>query len=137
MGDLDLKQHEGVGHVTAVEATSASGIRASLDHPIIDADAHLVEYLPALISYLQAEGITSDDLHLTAWTISTPGSISRHVVGRLHSAPDHAHGLVGLPPVALDLATVTAPRLYRRRLDDFGIDFGVVYPSLALGYVDI
>jgi predicted TIM-barrel fold metal-dependent hydrolase len=124
--------------VTAVEATSASGIRASLDHPIIDADAHLVEYLPALISYLQAEGITSDDLHLTAWTnfrprLDTRGmsldDCIRHRITRM--------AWWGLPPVALDLATVTAPRLYRKRLDDFGIDFGVVYPSLALGYVNI
>ena len=42
--------------MTIVERRSASAIRASLDHPIIDADAHLVEYLPALISLSPGRG---------------------------------------------------------------------------------
>jgi predicted TIM-barrel fold metal-dependent hydrolase len=124
--------------VTAIETASASSIRASLDHPIIDADAHLVEHMPALISYLQAEGIGRDDLHLTAWTNFRPRLDTRGV-----SAEESVRLRLtrmawwGLPPSALDLATVTAPRLYRKRLDEFGIDFAVVYPSLALGYINI
>jgi predicted TIM-barrel fold metal-dependent hydrolase len=124
--------------MTTIATTSASSIRASLDHPIIDADAHLVEHIPALVSYLQAEGIGRDDLHLTAWTNFRPRLDTRGM-----SAEDCIRRRItrmawwGLPPSALDLATVTAPRLYRKRLDEFGIDYAVVYPSLALGYVNI
>ena len=30
-------------------------VRKSLDHPVIDADAHIVEYLPALSKFLAEE----------------------------------------------------------------------------------
>src|SRR5204863_238157 len=29
------------------------------------------------------------------------------------------------------------PRLYKKRLDDFGIDFSIVYPSLGLGFIHV
>ena len=31
---------------------SAAEIRAGLDHPVIDSDGHLIEFLPAVMSYL-------------------------------------------------------------------------------------
>jgi hypothetical protein len=124
--------------MTTVDATSAASIRASLDHPIIDADAHLAEHLPVLDSYLEAEGIEAKDLYLTRWTNFRPRLDTRGL-----TAEDRVRLRVtrmawwGVAPNALDLATVTAPRLYRKRLDEFGIDFAVVYPSVAAGYVNI
>jgi predicted TIM-barrel fold metal-dependent hydrolase len=115
--------------------TAAAKIRARLDHPILDADGHLIEHLPALIPYLLREGIAERDLHLTLAAIFRPGIDTRGLSKqdclrlRVPRQPWWA-----LPSSALDLATVTAPRLYRERLDEFGIDFAVVYPSVGIGY---
>jgi predicted TIM-barrel fold metal-dependent hydrolase len=119
-------------------AIDGATIRARLDHPIIDADGHLIEHLPALISHLLQEGIGPGDLHLTLAAIVRPGIDTRGL-----SAQDCVRLRVtraawwALPSDALDLATVTAPRLYRKRLDEFGIDFSVLYPSVGIGYVHI
>ena len=39
---------------------SARTIHDGLDHPILDADGHTVEYLPALIPFFQKAGIADD-----------------------------------------------------------------------------
>jgi predicted TIM-barrel fold metal-dependent hydrolase len=122
-------------NMTTIEATSASSIRASLDHPIIDADGHIIEHLPALIPHLLEQGIERGDLHLTLAAIFRPGLDTR----RMSFEDCVRMGVTkspwwALPSSALDLATVTAPRLYRKRLDEFGIDFSVVYPSVGIGY---
>ena len=36
------------------EAGAAARIRASLDHPVIDSNGHLIEFLPAVMSHLEA-----------------------------------------------------------------------------------
>ena len=36
--------------------SSSAEIRAGLSHPIIDADGHLIEFLPAIRDYLREEG---------------------------------------------------------------------------------
>ena len=40
--------------------TSAQKLRARLGHPVIDADGHTVEFLPALIPYLKKNGVAGD-----------------------------------------------------------------------------
>ena len=121
--------------MTTVAETDARSIRAALDHPIIDADGHLIEHLPALVPHLLREGIEPDDLHLTLAAILRPGIDTRGL-----SVQDCVRLRVtraawwALPSSAIDLATVTAPRLYRQRLDEFGIDFSVVYPSVGIGF---
>jgi predicted TIM-barrel fold metal-dependent hydrolase len=121
--------------MTTVAETDARSIRAALDHPIIDADGHLIEHLPALVPHLLREGVEPDDLHLTLAAILRPGIDTRGL-----SVQDCVRLRVtraawwALPSSAIDLATVTAPRLYRQRLDEFGIDFSVVYPSVGIGF---
>ena len=36
---------------------SAAELRANLGHPVIDADGHTVEFLPALLPYFQKAGV--------------------------------------------------------------------------------
>ena len=52
---------------------SARAIRAGLDHPILDADGHTVEYLPALIPFFQKAGI-ADDLQRFFARLFDPGT---------------------------------------------------------------
>lgn len=120
--------------MTAI-ANDVAAVRARLDHPVIDADGHIIEHLPALIPHLLRQGIDERDLHLTLAAIFRPGidtrglSVQDCMDLRVTRAPWWA-----LPSDARDIATVTAPKLYRARLDEFGIDFAVVYPSIGIGY---
>lgn len=112
---------------------SPAEIRASLDHPVIDADGHLVEYWPELDRRLKAEGIeggmssflqTANFDGSRTWASLSP---EERVAQRSFRAP-----WWGFPNDARDLATATAPRLLYERLDELGIDLAVCYPSVGL-----
>jgi predicted TIM-barrel fold metal-dependent hydrolase len=107
--------------------TSAE-VRAALDHPVIDADAHCIEVTPVLLDYLRDIGgadvaeryrrapikrqfLLDDDA--TAWTTDS-GS------------------WVWPTGNTLDRATASLPSLYAQRLDELGVDFAIVYPSEGL-----
>jgi predicted TIM-barrel fold metal-dependent hydrolase len=120
-----------------IRPTVSEQVRARLDHPVIDADGHSVEFMPALISYLREEGVT--DLGRLFRSIgagfggaSRAGASAAEIrAERIPSGPWWA-----LPAQnTLDVATATFPRLLRERLDQFGIDFAVVYPTVSLGLI--
>lgn len=111
----------------------AAEIRASLDHPIIDADGHIVEYWPELSRYLETEGIeggmralmpTASFDGTRVWATLSP---EQRAAERSYRGP-----WWGFPNDARDLATVTAPRLLYERLDEIGIDLAVCFPSIGL-----
>lgn len=108
-------------------------IRASLDHPIVDADGHVVEYWPALDRYLKQEGVeggmasfitTANFDGSRTWQSLTP---EERVKTRAYRPP-----WWGFPNDARDLATATAPRLLYERLPELGFDFAICYPSVGL-----
>ena len=118
--------------------TDAARLHATLSHPVIDADGHLIEHVPALLQYMLDAGIAPADMHELVAAIVRPDIDTREMtagdMAKLHIARSTWWAL---PSSAYDLATVTAPRLYRQRLDEFGIDFSIVYPSLGLGFIHI
>lgn len=117
-------------------ARAAEEIRARLGHPVIDSDGHTVEFVPALESYLRAEGtsatrpdfkrtITGSLGPLEDWYALTPEERARKRVARgPWGAMFSKH--------AIDQATAFVPRLLHDRLDELGIDVSVVYPSYGL-----
>jgi predicted TIM-barrel fold metal-dependent hydrolase len=118
--------------------TSAE-IHRRLDHPVIDSDGHLAEHLPTLAPYLEQEGIPLDHPALrrlvppyggtdTPWHDQSPveRAATRTPRGPWWSAPARQ---------TVDLATALFPALLHERLDEIGIDFGVVYPSLGLVFL--
>ncbi|MEE2663370.1 MAG: amidohydrolase family protein [Myxococcota bacterium] len=109
-------------------------IREQLDHPVIDADGHLIEFGPALAGFLAEEGIGDPgrlfrDISCGA---GTPG------IDTMTPRERDAVRAVRVPwwatPASntLDLATAMLPELLYERLDDLGIDFAVLYGSAAL-----
>ena len=116
----------------AADTTStAAKLRARLDHPVIDSDGHWVEFGPQLNDYLKLVGGTkaldgfksrpTEDWHLTI-----PLAERRE---RRLDAPVWW----GVPTRnTLDHATSMLPQLLYERLDDFGFDFVVLYPSAGL-----
>lgn len=118
---------------------SALEIRARLDHPIIDADAHTVEFLPALMPYFEKAGVADDvssffsrilDSGGGLWSALTPAERARRRTVRPSwwAVPSRN---------TLDFATASIPSLLYERMDEIGLDFSVVYPSLGLILLDI
>ena len=111
-------------------------VRTRLDHPVIDVDGHLIEQIPEFQRHLRetlggeaTERLTSSPL----WSTMLDAELWQHV----SEAERQQRWLVatpwwGAPGNALDRATALLPGLMAQRLDDFGIDFSIVYPSLGL-----
>ncbi len=119
--------------------TASEKVRAKLDHPVIDADGHTVEFLPALIPYFQKAGI-ADDIQQFFAKVLDPGT-------GLWSALSHEErtrqrtvrpSWWAVPARnTRDFATVSMPALLHERMDELGLDFGVIYPSLGLVLPDV
>ena len=114
---------------------TAPEIRRSLGHPVIDIDGHMAEHLPLLAPYLEQEGLSLDHPSLRrmvppyggtdrSWHEQSPDerAATRTPRGPWWSAPAGR---------TIDLATALFPELLYERLDEIGIDFGVVYPAWA------
>ncbi len=102
-------------------------LRARLDHPVVDGDGHIVESLPLFFRYLAKVG--------------GDGAAERYVDEMrrrpIASSGDRERGdprraWWATPTDARDLATVMLPRLLHERLDELGLDFVILYPSLGL-----
>src|SRR5689334_5493416 len=119
----------GVSHTTA-----SASIRARLSHPVIDADGHWIEFEPTFLDYLkQVGGSTMVERYrrdeystgLRKWVQMTPDE--RRARRPLQPA------WWALPTKnTLDRATAMLPQLLYERMADIGLDFAVVYPTLAL-----
>ena len=119
--------------------TSASELRGKLDHPIIDADGHCVEFLPALLPYFRKEGV-EDEAETLFQRILDPGTGFWSAL----SPAERADRRATRPPWwavparnTRDFATASMPALLYDRMPELGLDFGVVYPSLGLVLPDI
>ena len=112
-------------------------IRARLKHPVIDSDGHWIEYQPVMLDYLKkvagtkaAEGLKSrDEVVGNILALSTE---QRRDEGRAQQAwwPFPTKN-------TLDRATAMLPKLLYSRLDEFGFDFTVLYPTTGLGLYSI
>jgi predicted TIM-barrel fold metal-dependent hydrolase len=119
--------------------SKSAKIRARLNHPIIDSDAHLAEFEPAFFDFLK----------------TTAGSA---IVDRYKALPDTPLGfrwyrltpeerreLRAPRPIwwghptgqTLDRATSSLPKLFHQRLDEMGLDFAMVYPSWGMSMLHL
>ena len=126
----------------ARRATSAARLRASLSHPVIDADGHVIETAPVFMPFFeeyvtkiagadmvarfrQVGGMDFDEMVLRPW--------SRLSWEERRSVWATRPSWWSLPAAnTLDRATSHLPRLLYERLDDLGIDFAVLYGSRTL-----
>ena len=108
-------------------------IRAKFDHPVIDADGHVVEVAPVYEEYLAK--VAGPDLRNEI--IETIKRSTRHWY-ELTDA-ERTEGHVPRPPFWVhparntdDLATAILPNLTRARMDEIGVDVSIVYPTFGL-----
>jgi pimeloyl-ACP methyl ester carboxylesterase len=119
-------------------STSSAEVRAQLDHPVIDADGHVQEYLPAALPYLrEAMGPTVFDRYQERTTaigqIMGTGSPEWRLERRLPQSAWWA------TPAAntRDLATAVFPGLLVERMGELGVDYSVLFPTKAFGTAGI
>ena len=116
---------------------SSREVRAKLSHPVIDSDAHWLDFGPMLQQRIEkiagrqvAELFTGfDDL------IGTPLRMTPEE--RRHKRKAHM-GFWQVPMAnTRDRATAMMPKLLYERLDEFGFDFSIMYPTsgMATAYV--
>src|SRR5882724_9251581 len=108
-------------------------IRKGLTHPVIDGDGHWVEYTPVFAEkirkvtgdlgangFLQSQRRGPDSLSMTPEQRAERGVAMEGFWGRQSTN-------------TRDRATAIMPRMLYDRLDELGIDFGIVYPTAGLG----
>ena len=122
--------------------TRAASLRAGLGHPVIDADGHVIETAPVFLPFFEdyvrriaggdmverfrkAGGMDFDEMVLRPWS-----NLSWE---ERRAAWATRPSWWSLPAAnTLDRATAHLPKLLHARLDDFGIDFAVLYGSRTL-----
>ena len=124
---------------TSTSESASARVREELGHPVIDADGHIQEYLPHLLEFLRDslgqplfDQYVSERSPLTA-ILGEQSDLEQRTRRRV---PQSAWW--GTPARnTLDLATSVLPRLLYERLDEFGIDFAVLYPTKAMGMAGV
>lgn len=112
--------------------SEAKELRASLPHPVIDADGHWLEFGPVVIEEL---GRIGGELAVRGF-----GERGRRVRQALAMSVDERRrrqiaqeAFWGAPTRnTIDRATAMMPALLYERLDDLGIDFAILYPTAGL-----
>jgi predicted TIM-barrel fold metal-dependent hydrolase len=123
---------------TSQQPRSARAIRESLDHPVIDADGHFVEFGPALAAFLEEEGADPRETYRGATYSGGTPRIERLAPeerdqGRAVRGPWWPFPAEN----ARDIATAMLPELLCERLPELGIDFAILYPSRGLVFPHI
>ncbi len=112
----------------------SAALRARLDHPVVDGDGHTVEFEPGVLDYLKEVGgadmvrrykSAPDGAFIFPWNHMTP---QERLDWREFRSVWWGHPMKN----TLDRATSTFPKLLHSRLDEFGIDFAIIYPSLGM-----
>jgi len=114
--------------------SKSADVRARAGHPVIDCDGHMIECEPDVLDCIKEVGgpgivdqyvsaITGS--RLFGWDYLSPEERRDKRVARSPwwGAPTRN---------TLDRATATLPRLLYERLDEFGVDFTVLFPSVGM-----
>ena len=99
-----------------------SQIRRRLAHPIIDADGHLVEFMPMVIDCMREVADDAVAERFIEYRRSPFTSGGGYLPTRVFFGN----------PLGLDRMTVLLPELLYRRLEEIGLDFALLYPSAGL-----
>ena len=116
------------------QTSKSAAVRARLNHPVIDSDGHTVEFFPAVLDYLKQIGGAKIAERYQS------GGFGGSFFGWYRLSPEERRDRRPTRPPwwalptknTLDRATATLPKLLYERLDDIGLDFTVLYPTLGL-----
>jgi hypothetical protein len=106
-------------------------IRAKLSHPVVDSDGHAIECGPVFLDYLKQVG-GADVAHRYEQRLSTNNWYTMTLEERQRKRVLRPASWTLPARNTYDRATAMLPSLLCSRMDDFGIDFSVVFSTLAL-----
>ena len=120
------------------EATRSAKIRSSLNHPVIDADGHYLELEPVFLDYMhQVAGHDMVRAYRERQATQTHNWLSMSWQERRDTWARVHHWWAFPAENTLDRATAHFPKLLAERMDDFGIDFCILYPTYGLTMLKI
>ncbi len=104
-------------------------IKKQLDHPVIDADCHVIEFTPVFLDYLKDVGGPDITERFAKRQVNWYKMSGQERFDKQRTrTPWWA-----LPSAnTLDRATAMLPGLLNSRLDEMGIDYAIAYPTLGL-----
>ena len=112
---------------------SSADIRAHLDHPVVDGDGHFIEITPVLHDFIK--DVAGPSMVKRYRSVIESQRMKWHLLSR----EERQHKRVTKPPFwalpaanTLDRATAMLPALMRARLEEFGIDYAILYPTKGL-----
>ncbi len=114
--------------------SEARKLRAHLNHPVIDADGHWIEYGPVMREEFRRVGGEAAAEAFDVASQRIPGSLRMSLAERTRRRVGQEAFWSSPSENVLDRATAMLPRLMYERLDDLGIDLCVVYPTAGLSY---
>src|SRR5437660_10779672 len=115
--------------------SKSAEIRARLGHPIIDSDGHTVEFGSLFADYLKSVAGTDATARYQAameGTFVDPRWRTFSIEERRERRNLRPTWWAIPARNTTDLATALFPRLLYERLDEMGLDFSVVYPTMGL-----
>ena len=116
------------------ELTRSATTRAKLDHPVVDADGHVLEVEPVLLDFLKdvagAEMVSRYEKFMTDRPYDAWHDMSWEE--RFTKRPMRPAFWFTPARNTLDRATAMLPGLMRARLDDFGLDVSILYTTQGL-----
>src|SRR5499426_3778596 len=116
----------GNGHLTAAQ------IRSGLDHPVIDGDGHWVEFDPVFSERMRKVGGDRAADGFNAAMKTTQDALGMSLAERRRRRLAQPGFWTRQAGNTLDRATAMMPRLLYERLDEFGCDFAIIYPTAGL-----
>src|SRR2546426_4688727 len=114
--------------------TDARMLRSRLNHPIIDADGHWLEYAPLMREEFRRIGGDAAAEALAIASDRIPSSLRMSLAERRRRRVGQEAFWSSPSENVLDRATAMMPRLMYERLDDLGIDLCIVYPTAGLSF---
>ncbi|MBV1879102.1 MAG: amidohydrolase family protein [Pseudomonadales bacterium] len=108
-------------------------IREKLNHPVIDADGHTIEFMPQVIEFFSelAGPELTREFEASICVDGLPTVLAARNAG---GNPGNMRAPWWSAPCrnTLDRATAMFPRLLNQRLDEIGLDYALLYPTHGL-----
>jgi predicted TIM-barrel fold metal-dependent hydrolase len=135
--------------MTVTSISPSANVHRRLSHPVVDADAHILEYLPLVAEYLREEGAgaAADGIgKVSSLRFATRGQDTTTGPGAWYdlTQAERLKWRVMRPPfwaqptkLTIDSATAYLPRLLEERMEQIGLDFAILYPSFCFGFAGI
>ena len=107
--------------MSSTKKLDAAGVNAKVSHPIVDGDGHVLEARLTIIDYVKK--IAGAEMALKYEKMEHPWT-HQDVQPIFWGQPSGPH--------SIDRATAMLPKLFKERLDEAGIDVGIIYSTACL-----